>query len=66
MLIDFVYRVFFEPLQPLALLPHAVLLLFLLWVLEYADTVLLAAVPPALILAAVRPEVMAVASLFVV
>ena len=64
-LVDLVHSLLINPLQPLTLLPDALLGLALFGVLELADAVLLALVPPALVLAPVCPVVMAVASFLV-
>ena len=54
-----------KPVQSLALLPNAILLLLFLGVPEYAETVLLASVPKSVVLSAIGPEVVAVACFLV-
>lgn len=66
LLVDFVDGLLVEPLQSLALLPDAVLFLAFLRVFENANAVLLAAVPPALILSSISPEIVTVPCLLVI
>ena len=55
-----------QPFQSLSLLPEAKFDFALLWILESAEAVLLTLVPPALVLTAICPVVVAIACLLVV